>query len=326
MSVLSPSAQLGLAGAPFVTTNTVVKPGTFNFWIDRKTSPGAFAEGQRRRWATFPIEDETCVVHSDGPMLTATLRMGMSDSIQLFRIPFSPALTRRHLVTIGWRKGRMKVLLDGKLLAEVPLEAVNEANPLSAVALSTPTLLLLLLAGLIPSFGHAHAGGRQAQGGLHGFSHPMGGLDHLCVMLAVGVWAAQRGGRSLWLWPLMFVCMTAVGGLLGMTGMAVPLYHEGIVASVLVLGILIASAARFSLAAGSVMVGLFAIFHGYAHGIHVEPGASGLAYGAGFVFATALLHVMGISTTLLVQRQGQTSLMRYAGGTLALWGVYLCLA
>lgn len=289
-------------------------------------SPGAFAEGQHRRWATFPIEDETCVVHSDGPMLTATLRMGTSHSIELFRISFSPPLTRRHLVTIGWRKGRMKVLLDGELLTEVPLEGVSEARPLAAVALSTPPLLLLLLAELIPSLGHAHAGGRQAEGVLHGFGHPMNGLDHLCVMLAVGVWAAQRGGRSLWLWPLMFVCMTAVGGVLGMAGVAVPLYSQGIAASVLVLGVLIASAARLPLAAGSVMVGLFAIFHGYAHGIHVAPEASGLAYGAGFVLATALLHVLGISTTLLVKRQGQISVMRYAGGTLALWGVYLCLA
>ena len=99
-----------------------MKSGTFNFWIDRTTSPDAFAPGVRCRWADFPIEGETCVVCSDGPTLAATLRMGSEKPIRLFRIPFAPTLTRRHLVTIGWSKGRMKVLLDSKLLAEVAVE------------------------------------------------------------------------------------------------------------------------------------------------------------------------------------------------------------
>lgn len=310
----------------FFTTNALVKSGTFNFWIDRDTSPDAFAEGVRCRWATFPIGAETCVVCSDGPTLAATLRMGTDGPIRLFRIPFSPTLTRRHLVTIGWRKGRMKVLLDGKLLAEMPVEFASETRQASGVSASIPPLLLPLLVALIPSLAHAHPGGRHAQGMLHGLIHPLNGLDHLCVMLAVGIWAAQRGGRALWLVPLMFVSMTALGGALGMMGVGVPLAGQGIVASILVLGVLIASAARLPLAASAAVIGLFAVFHGYAHGVHTPAAASGLAYGVGFVLATALLHALGISTTLLVKSQGRMSLLRYAGGAIAMWGVYLCLA
>lgn len=98
-----------------------VNSGTFNFWIDRNTSPEAFFTGTRCRWGTFQIGGETCVICSDGPTLAATLRMGSEAPIRLFRIPFVVSLTRRHLVTIGWSTGRMKVLLDSKLLAEVPV-------------------------------------------------------------------------------------------------------------------------------------------------------------------------------------------------------------
>ena len=98
-----------------------MKSGTFNFWIDRDTSPDAFSKGVRCRWGSFQLENETCVVCSDGPTLTATVRMGAENQLRLFRIQFSPALDRRHLVTIGWSKRKMKVFLDSKLLAQVPL-------------------------------------------------------------------------------------------------------------------------------------------------------------------------------------------------------------
>lgn len=303
-----------------------MKSGTFNFWIDRKTRPEAFVNGARRRWATFPIEGETCVVCSDGPTLAATLRMGTPNPIQLFRIPFSPTLTRRHLVTIGWSKGRMKVLLDAKLLAEVPVEFPSDSKHAAAISLTTTPLVVLLLAGIAPSLARAHDGTPQTGGLLHGFAHPMGGLDHLCVMLAVGIWAAQRGGRATWLVPLTFLGVTAVGASLGMMGVSIPFVDQGIVASVLVLGVLIAAAAQLPLRAGAILVGLFAIFHGHSHGVHMAATASGLAYGAGFMLATAMLHALGISTTLLVRRQGQMPLLRYAGGALAGWGMYLCFA
>ena len=101
-----------------------MKSGTFNFWIDRETSPDAFAPGNRCRWGDFVIEGEKCVVCSDGPTLAATLRMGAEDAVRLFRVHFNPLLNRRHLVTIGWSKGKIKVLLDAKLVASVAIADV----------------------------------------------------------------------------------------------------------------------------------------------------------------------------------------------------------
>ena len=98
-----------------------MKSGTFNFWIDRETHADAFTKGVRCRWGSFEIEDETCVICSDGPTLAATIRMGAENQLRLFRVPFSPPMDRRHLVTIGWSKGSMKVFLDSKLIATVPL-------------------------------------------------------------------------------------------------------------------------------------------------------------------------------------------------------------
>ncbi len=187
-------------------------------------------------------------------------------------------------------------------------------------------LLLTLLAVLFPSLAHAHVGVGHTSGLLHGFSHPVSGLDHICAMVAVGLWAAQRGGRAVWLVPLTFVSVMAVGGFLGMAGVTVPFVEEGIVVSVLVLGVLIAAAARLPLVASVIIVGLFAIFHGHAHGAEMPQTASGFAYGAGFMLATALLHAVGIFIALFISRMGQVRFVRFAGGAIALCGVYLCLA
>ncbi len=184
-------------------------------------------------------------------------------------------------------------------------------------------LLLVSLALFVPTVAHAHVGVGPTSGLLHGFAHPISGLDHICAMLAVGLWAAQRGGRALWLVPLTFVSVMAVGGCLGMAGIAVPFVEEGIVASVLVLGVLIAAAVQMPLAASVGMVGLLAIFHGHAHGVEMPPTASGLTYGLGFVLATALLHATGMAIGLLVNRLGSVHLVRWAGGAVALCGVYL---
>jgi len=100
-----------------------VKSGTFNFWIDPTTHPDAFEPGIRCRWAVFEIEGERCVICSDGPSLAATLRMGSPEQAHLFRVSFSPSMDRRHMVTIGWKKGRLKVFLDAKPIADVALPA-----------------------------------------------------------------------------------------------------------------------------------------------------------------------------------------------------------
>jgi urease accessory protein len=190
-----------------------------------------------------------------------------------------------------------------------------------------PRTLPLLLIFLLPSLAQAHPG---APGHTHGFSngllHPLTGLDHICAMVAVGLWAAQRGGRALWLVPLTFVSIMVVGGILGMGGVGIPYVEQGIAASVLVLGIFIAAAVRLPLAASMAIVGLFALFHGYAHGAEMPDTASGLAYGIGFVIATASLHFCGISLGLAAQKFASAKLIRFAGGAIAGCGVYLCFA
>lgn len=176
---------------------------------------------------------------------------------------------------------------------------------------------------MLPSLLSAHPGHGDAGGFGHGFFHPFSGIDHLCAMIAVGLWAAWRGGRALWAAPLAFVGMMAVGGLLGMAGVAVPFVEGGIVASVLVLGVLIAAAVRLPMAAGLGLVGFFALFHGHAHGAEMPESASGLLYGAGFLLATAALHFGGLAAGLALSRFEKKSLIRYAGGAIAAVGVFL---
>src|ERR1035437_488964 len=137
--------------------------------------------------------------------------------------------------------------------------------------------LILLALVFIPSLAQAHPG--HNPGWANGLLHPVSGLDHICAMIAVGLWAAQRSGRAIWIVPLTFVSVMALGGLLGMNGVRVPLVEQGIAASVLVLGLLIAAAVRLPLAASVLVVGIFAVFHGYAHGAEMPPTASGLTYG-----------------------------------------------
>jgi len=167
-------------------------------------------------------------------------------------------------------------------------------------------------------------------GHTHGFEngllHPLTGLDHLCAMVAVGLWAAQRGGRALWLVPLTFVSVMIIGGILGTDGINVPYVEQGIAASVLVLGIFVAAAIRLPLAASMAIVGLFAMFHGYAHGAETPESASGFVYGIGFVVATATLHLCGIALGITTQRLASAQMVRYLGGGIAACGVYLCFA
>jgi urease accessory protein len=186
-----------------------------------------------------------------------------------------------------------------------------------------PLLALLLL----PTLAQAHPGIPGHTHGLaNGLMHPLTGLDHICAMVAVGLWAAQRGGRALWLVPSVFVSVMALGGVLGMAAVPIPFVEPGIAASVLVLGVLIAAAARLPLLASALLVGVFAVFHGYAHGAEMPDSASGLAYGLGFVAATASLHLLGIGFGLFAQRFTSAGLVRYAGGAIAACGIYLCLS
>jgi urease accessory protein len=147
---------------------------------------------------------------------------------------------------------------------------------------------------LVPLVASAHVGVGDTQGFVHGFLHPLSGIDHVLAMLAVGVFAAQLGGCALWSVPATFVSVMALAGIAGTAGVELPFVEIGIGMSVVVLGLAIAFRFSVSTLAAVSLVGFFAIFHGHAHGMGVAEGQSGLAYGAGFVCATALLHATGV--------------------------------
>lgn len=199
------------------------------------------------------------------------------------------------------------------------------------MSLSRLPVLLTLLA--LPGLALAHTGVGATHGFAAGAGHPLDGLDHLLAMLAVGLWALQMSRHpqcrpataTLWVLPLAFLSLMAGGSLLGAASVALPFIEQGIVLSVLLLGVLIAATVRLPLPASVALVGLFAICHGYAHGSEMPGDASGLAYAAGFLLATAGLHAFGIGLGSLLQRLAPAAL-RLLGAGIALTGAYFGLA
>lgn len=188
------------------------------------------------------------------------------------------------------------------------------------------TALLAMILASVPASAFAHTGLGDAHGFMHGFAHPLGGLDHILAMVAVGMFAASLGGWALWLVPAAFVLAMAMGGILGIYGIAVPFVETGIAASVIVLGLAVAVQLSVAVAAAMALAGFFAIFHGYAHGAEMPVDASGLTYGLGFLLATALLHAAGISIGLGIASVGaRTSriAIRVSGGAMAVAGLGL---
>ncbi len=184
-------------------------------------------------------------------------------------------------------------------------------------------LAALLLA---PSLALAHPGAGQAVGFAHGFAHPMSGLDHILAMVMVGVVAWQLGGRAVWMVPTTFVAVMGLGGALGMMGIAIPFVEAGIALSVVVLGAVIALNVRAPVAVAAGLVGLFAVFHGHAHGSEMPAAAAGMAYAAGFMIATAALHAIGLAMGFAIARAGDAKgafATRSAGGIAALAGIGL---
>jgi urease accessory protein len=184
---------------------------------------------------------------------------------------------------------------------------------------------LLFLAMVIPSLAHAHVGIGETNGFLHGFGHPLTGLDHLCAMIAVGLWAVQTEGRAIWAVPLTFVSVMLLGGVFGMAGIHLVFVETGIAVSVLMLGVLIASAVRLPLPVSILIVGLFALCHGHAHGAEMPATASALRYAGGFALATASLHVAGIGLGAGIEKIASAKFVRFAGGAIALSGLVLCI-
>jgi urease accessory protein len=155
---------------------------------------------------------------------------------------------------------------------------------------------ILLLAATMPAY--AHIGISTTSSFTAGFMHPLSGPDHMTVMIAVGLWAALKGGKAIWAWPLAFVGVMLAGAALGMVHVPVPFVEPGILESVVALGLLVALAVDLPISTGVAIIGLFALFHGHAHGAEVPEDAGGLGYMAGFALATALLHAVGIAVGL----------------------------
>lgn len=184
--------------------------------------------------------------------------------------------------------------------------------------------LALAILVLSPTLAFAHTGVGDTAGFFHGFDHPIGGIDHILAMVAVGVFAAVLGGRALWLVPLSFVAMMLVGFALGVGRLDLPFVELGIALSSVVIGGAAALGRPMPVAAAMALVGIFAVFHGHAHGAEMPAAIGSMTYALGFMTATALLHLAGITVTLgvahLIGRYGKLA-ARLAGAGFAIGGV-----
>lgn len=183
---------------------------------------------------------------------------------------------------------------------------------------SIPVLIFLLLSAPT-AFAHPQKG--EAVGFLTGFRHPISGLDHVLAMIAVGLWGAQLGRPAIWLLPVAFPMVMAVGGMLGLMGVYLPGTEYGIALSAILLGAAVLFELRPPLTVAAILVGFFAIFHGHAHGTELPPGQSALLYSMGFVIATGCLHAVGIGVGAFHRWNWGQKLLRAAGGLVTVGGL-----
>jgi urease accessory protein len=188
-----------------------------------------------------------------------------------------------------------------------------------AVAQGMTVIGLMLL---WPQTASAHVLKGEAVGLLTGFLHPISGLDHVLAMVAVGLWGAQLGSPAIWLLPVAFPLVMAVGAMFGLMGVPLPGIEYGIAASAILLGAAVMFEVRPPLALAAILVGFFAIFHGHAHGAELPPGQSALLYSMGFVIATGCLHAVGIGIGTVHRWSWGQILLRVAGGVVAMGGVF----
>ena len=168
---------------------------------------------------------------------------------------------------------------------------------------------------------HAHILQGEAAGFLTGLEHPVSGLDHVLAMIAVGLWGAQLGAPALWLLPVTFPMVMALGGMLGLLGVPLPGVEQGIAASAILLGLAVMAELRPPLVGAAVLVGLFAVFHGYSHGAELPAGQNALLYSMGFVIATGCLHGVGIAVGVIHGWPWGQRLLRTAGAGIAVAGL-----
>lgn len=180
---------------------------------------------------------------------------------------------------------------------------------------------VVLLLALSSGIAGAHEGSGLAGGFGSGFMHPILGWDHVVAMVAVGLWGAFLGVPAIWILPVVFPLVMAFGGALGVIGVPIPAVETGIAVSAIVLGLMVAAAARPNVWVAAVIVGVFAIFHGHAHGTELPGAVNPIAYSLGFVIATGLLHLCGIAFGALAQWPAGKMLVRAGGGIIALAGL-----
>jgi urease accessory protein len=189
-----------------------------------------------------------------------------------------------------------------------------------------PTVAIVLL---LNDQAYAHTGGGAVFSFSTGIMHPLGGFDHLLAMFAVGLFAAQLGGRALWQAPAAFVAMMVVGAVIGLAGVELPGAELGIVVSVVAIALPVAFALGMPAPLAMAYVGFFALFHGYAHGAELPVDADVVPYVAGFTLATAAVHALGVGAGLrlgFIGAFGRMGVLRLAGAAIALAGMAFGLA
>jgi urease accessory protein len=187
----------------------------------------------------------------------------------------------------------------------------------------TVAALAAIAAGAAPAL--AHTGVGHSSGFFAGLSHPVGGMDHLLAMLSVGIWSAlvSKGGAwRIWVAPAAFVAAMFAGAMAGCLQVPLPMVETGIALSVLLLGLMILARVELPLAVGAVVIALFALYHGHAHGS--EGTGAIVAYMAGLAFTTATLHVAGIGIGLALTRARHAAIA--AGALVSAAGAYLLTA
>jgi urease accessory protein len=183
-------------------------------------------------------------------------------------------------------------------------------------------ILLLTICFMATLDVYAHVGEGAVGGFISGFLHPVFGPDHVIAMVAVGLWGAFLGMPAMWMLPVVFPMVMAFGGILGILGIPVPAVEIGIATSAIVLGAVVAFAVKLPVWVAAIIVGIFAIFHGHAHGMELPSAANPLAYSIGFVLSTGLLHLAGIAFGLLVRWPAGRIAVRVGGMIISLLGVF----
>jgi len=186
------------------------------------------------------------------------------------------------------------------------------------------TFCIALLVGTATA--GAHTGHWTGDSFTNGLAHPLFGLDHLLAMLALGIWAGQLGGRSRWLVPLAFAGAMLGGGVLEMCGVGIPFQEPGISLSVVLVGLAILFSIRPGPWIPAVAAGLFAVWHGAAHGAEIPPGTYFPPYALGFALATLGLHAVGVLLGETLSAQADKAPLRPVGAALAAAGIFLLAA